>query len=304
MAKTLLPLLVRELRAVAEPTRLRMLSVLARGEFSVGELTEILGQSQPRVSRHLKTLGDCGLLERFREQHWIYYRVPAEGPVAHWVRELLEHLADDDPLIAADRQRVVGVLDARRNAAPQGEDTVDRNRADKDLANAIVSEIAHSPVGSLLYLGPSPGRMLAHLAPHARRVTGVHHSRAVLQEARAYLHTLGLTHCVLQHSDPGAVAQPAGSVDLAIVDRLLTTGPGGTRTLREVSRALTSAGQCMVVEEFDALDAQSPGDNPLLVLRRWIGETGWTCRRIRPVEAASAHLLIAIGHPEPAQAAA
>jgi ArsR family transcriptional regulator len=67
--------LIRELRAVAEPTRLRMLAVLSRGEFSVGELTEILGQSQPRVSRHLKLLGYCGLLERFREQHWIYYRV-------------------------------------------------------------------------------------------------------------------------------------------------------------------------------------------------------------------------------------
>jgi hypothetical protein len=125
-----------------------------------------------------------------------------------------------------------------------------------------------------------------------------------LQEARAYLHTLGLSHCVLQHAEPGAVSQPAGTVDVAIVDRLLSNSPAAARTLREVSRALTGAGQCMVVEEFDALDASHAGDNPLLVLRRWIGEAGWSCRRIRPVEAGSTHLLVGVGLAETAQAAA
>jgi DNA-binding transcriptional ArsR family regulator len=302
MPKNLSPL-VRELRAVAEPTRLRMLAILARGEFSVTELTEILGQSQPRVSRHLKTLGDCGLLERFREQHWIYYRVPAEGPAVQWVRDLLGQLADDDPLIAADRARVVGVLDARRNAGPSDQPAAEREPADDELARAIVGELATTPVPTLLYIGQSPGPMIARLAPHARRVIGVHPSRAVLQEARAYLHTLGLSHCVLQHAEPGAVSQPAGSVDVAIVDRSLGAG-GAARTLREVSRALAAGGRCMVVEEFDALDAAHAGENPLLVLRRWIGEAGWSCRRIRPVEAGSSHLLVAIGLAETAQAAA
>jgi DNA-binding transcriptional ArsR family regulator len=98
--------LVQCLRAAAEPTRLRLLVVLSRGEFSVGELTEILGQSQPRVSRHLRLLGDCGLLERFREQHWIYYRVPVEGDGAQFVGDLLAKLADDDPVTAGDAVRV------------------------------------------------------------------------------------------------------------------------------------------------------------------------------------------------------
>ena len=71
--------LLSDLRAVGEPSRLRLLAILARGEFSVTELTKVLGQSQPRVSRHLKLLCDAGLLEKFREQHWILYRVPAEG---------------------------------------------------------------------------------------------------------------------------------------------------------------------------------------------------------------------------------
>jgi DNA-binding transcriptional ArsR family regulator len=296
--------LVRELRAIAEPTRLRMLAVLARGEFSVSELTEILGQSQPRVSRHLKVLGDCGLLERFREQHWIYYRVPPEGPAAEWVGELLGHLSGDDALVRADRERVVGVLEARRNAAPAAADATARTPTDDDLAAAIAVELANASVGTLLYLGRSPGSMLARLAPHARRVIGVHPSRAVLQEARAYLHTLGLTHCVLQHAEPGAVAQPAGSVELAIVDRVLAAGPGASRTLRDVARALTTTGQCLLVADFDALDEQQPGENPLLVLRRWVEDAGWSCRRIRPVEAGHSHLLVASAHVGTAQAAA
>src|SRR5512141_1045549 len=105
--------LVRNLRSVAEPTRLRMLAVLVRGEFSVTELTQILGQSQPRVSRHLKLLDDCGLLERFREQHWIYYRVPAETPGGRLVRDLVSRLDPTDPTMVADMQRVAALLERR-----------------------------------------------------------------------------------------------------------------------------------------------------------------------------------------------
>ena len=70
---------VSALRAAAEPTRLRLLALLARAELTVGEICEVIGQSQPRVSRHLKLLCDVGLLDRFREQHWVYYRAPASG---------------------------------------------------------------------------------------------------------------------------------------------------------------------------------------------------------------------------------
>ena len=82
--------LLRGLRASADPSRLRLLALLASGEFTVTELTEVLGQSQPRVSRHLKVLSDEGLLERFREQHWVYYRLPADGAGAALARMLLD----------------------------------------------------------------------------------------------------------------------------------------------------------------------------------------------------------------------
>jgi DNA-binding transcriptional ArsR family regulator len=294
--------LVRELRAVAEPTRLRMLAVLARGEFSVGELTEILGQSQPRVSRHLKLLGDSGLLERFREQHWIYYRVPADGGAAAWVRELLVAVAPDDPVVAADRERVDRVLASRRQSSASDQKP-DDGASDADLAASLVSELGE-PVGSLLYLGSSPSRLLGLLASRARRVVGVHPSRAVLQEARAHLHTLGLSHCVLQHADLAAASQPPGSADLVIVDRVLASAPAPARVLREAARAVSPTGRLVVVEDFDRLDASHADANPLLLLRGWIAEVGWACRRLRPVEAGSAHLLIALAQPEAALAAA
>ena len=303
MSKTLVSL-VRELRAVAEPTRLRLLAVLARGEFAVGELTEILGQSQPRVSRHLKLLGDCGLLERFREQHWIYYRIPTEGGVVLWVQELLAQLATNDPLIAADRVRVDQVLDARRRHGELGPIRPDDAAVDDALATALIAELGEPQTGSLLYLGSSPARMLGRLAPHARRVVGVHPSRAVLQEARAHLHTLGLNHCLLQHADPAAVSQPPASVDFAIVDRVLAASRAPARTLREVARALAPGGRFVLVEDFDVLDAAHASENPLLLLRSWIADIGWSCRRLRPVEAGASHLLIAVAQPEPALAAA
>src|SRR5690606_212370 len=106
---TLLP----RLRAIAEPSRLRLLAVLACGEFSVSELTEILGQSQRLVSRYLRLLDDSGLLERFREQHWIYYRVPVDTDGGRLARLLLEQLDTGDPVLVSDFERVQRVLAAR-----------------------------------------------------------------------------------------------------------------------------------------------------------------------------------------------
>ena len=105
-------LLLSRLRAIAEPSRLRLLAILARGEFSVSELTAILGQSQPRVSRHLKLLDDCGLLERFREQHWMYYRVAADtggaASLSSAVDRAIEQLRQDGTLRELSERRFGG----------------------------------------------------------------------------------------------------------------------------------------------------------------------------------------------------
>ena len=105
--------LLRGLRAAGDHSRLRLLNLLALGEIAVSELTEILGQSQPRVSRHLRLMTEAGLLERFRELHWVYYRMAAEGEGADIARALLGLLDRDDPMLVADRERATTIL-ARR----------------------------------------------------------------------------------------------------------------------------------------------------------------------------------------------
>src|SRR5918995_7399298 len=108
------------LRAAAEPTRLRLLALLARAELTVGEICEVIGQSQPRVSRHLKLLCDVGLLDRFRQQHWVYYRAPASGSERGTVSQVLALIREDDDVLRRDRKRMEQVIRERaRRAADQ-----------------------------------------------------------------------------------------------------------------------------------------------------------------------------------------
>src|ERR1700722_15542770 len=109
--------LLMGLRASAEPTRLRLLSLCARGELTVSELTDILGQSQPRVSRHLKLLCEAGLLDRFREANWVFYRVARQGGAGDLARHLAELLPAHDPVIALDHERLAQVKRQRASAA-------------------------------------------------------------------------------------------------------------------------------------------------------------------------------------------
>src|SRR5687767_6203012 len=108
---------VAALRAAAEPTRLRLLALLARAELTVGELCEVVRQSQPRVSRHLKLLCDAGLLDRFREQHWVYYRVPAGGPARETVQQLLSLVTADDDVLRRDAKRMQQTIGERGRRA-------------------------------------------------------------------------------------------------------------------------------------------------------------------------------------------
>jgi len=276
--------------------------VLARGEFSVSELTEIVGQSQPRVSRHLKLLDDCGLLERFREQHWIYYRVPVDTGGGQLARLLLEQLDGDDPVLAGDRDRVQRVLAARSGrgvaddaatAAPAGE-----------LSPQLAAELGEQGLDALLYFGHAPDAVLAGLGSRARRVVGMNASRHVVQRARAVLHSVGLNHCVLQQGEITALPQSAHSFDVVLIDRVLAGSARPTAALQEAARALRPGGRVVLVEDFDALERRTPDANPLALLRAWLADAGLACDRLRPFDVSGAHLLLAAAVLEPEAAAA
>lgn len=291
-----------ELRAVAEPSRLRLLSILSGGEFSVTELTEVLAQSQPRVSRHLKLLDDAGLLERFREQHWIYYRVPADGVGARLARLLLDQVDPEDAVLVGDRERVQRVLAARHGKEGSG-DAAAEPPAD-ELIPQVAAELGAGEVDALLYFGRDPARLLAGVGACARRVVGMNASRHVVQRARAVLHSSGLGDCLLQQGELTALPQPADSFDVVVVDRVLATGDRPDRCLQEAARVLRPGGRLLVLEDFEALERRTKQANPLAVLRSWLADAGYACDRLRPIDLSGAHLLLAVATPPDAAAAA
>jgi len=295
--------LLPRLRAIAEPTRLRLLAVLARGEFSVSELMEILGQSQPRISRHLKLLDDCGLLERFREQHWMFYRVAGDSDGGRLVTLLLEQLDANDPALAGDFERMGRVLEVRAGRSVAG--GADTGAAEShDLVPLIAAELGKQGQDALLYFGVAPDEVLAGLGSRARRAVGMNPSRMVVQRARARLHSAGLNHCVLQRGELAALPHPSHSFDVAVVDRVLAAADRPAEALREVARVLRPSGRLLVVENFDSLDQRTPDSNPLELLRAWLTEAGLACDRLRPIDVIGAHLLLAVAAVEPEAVAA
>ena len=297
--ETLLP----RLRAIAEPSRLRLLAILARGEFSVSELTEVLGQSQPRVSRHLKLLDDSGLLERFREQHWIYYRVPGDTDGGRLARLLLEQLDAGDPVLVGDRERVQRVLAVRGGRGAAGEGVAAATSAG-ELVPLVAAELGEQGLEAMLYFGQAPETVLVGLGSRARRVVGMNVSRHVVQRARAVLHSTGLNHCVLQQGELTALPQPAQSFDVVLIDRMLAGAERPAAALQEAARVLRPGGRVVLVEDFDALEQRTPDANPLALLRGWFADAGLACDRLRPFDVSGAHLLLATAVLEPEAAAA
>src|SRR5690606_36244700 len=182
-----------QLRAAAEPTRLRILALLSRAELTVGEICDVLSQSQPRVSRHLKLLADAGLIDRLREQYWVYYRVPATGPGQVAVEQLLSFVDDQDEVLVRDRQRMERVLGdrVRRAAAARATDA----RLSEQIRKMLIDELGSEQIGALLDVGTGAGHLLELLAGRAARAVGVDISSDALRLARTNIYGAGLRHC-------------------------------------------------------------------------------------------------------------
>src|SRR3569623_9225 len=163
------------LRAAGEPSRLRILALLARGELAVMELSHILDQSQPRVSRHLKLLAEAGLIERFPDGAWVFYRLTAAGDGRRVLDGLLALIDANDPLLARDSDRLLGVQAGRtaeanayfsRNAA-RWDEIRSLYVAENDVEAQFRAAAGPGPFRRLIDLGAVTGRMLRLLAPEA-----------------------------------------------------------------------------------------------------------------------------------------
>lgn len=292
MPKPFLPA-IAALRAAAEPTRLRLLALLAHGELTVGEICEIVGQSQPRISRHLKVLSDAGLLDRFREQHWVYYRSPSTGEGRETVQQLLALVSSADDVLRRDHRRLEAVV-AERGRLAQAAATMSLDLP-AEIDTILLSELGSEPVGTLLDVGTGSGHLLELLGAKATRAIGIDISSDALRVARTNVHGAGLSHCELQHGDMYDLPFAAPLFDTAIADRVLAQAAQPLAALAEIARTLKADARLIVVEDFDALATADPAHpNPIATLRGWFRQAGLACGRIHPVDTEHGHLLVAL----------
>ena len=244
------------LKAAGEETRLRVLALLSEAELTVSDLTDILRQSQPRISRHLKLLAEAGLVERFREGTWAFFRLAEHGGAAQVARTLIDHLNPADQTIARDRERLASVRAARAAAAQAyfraHAAEWDRIRklhvADAAVEDAIRAALAGKPFRSLLDLGTGTGRMLEMFGPDLERGLGLDLSLDMLLLARDRLERAGLKHCSVRQGDIYDLPLATDSFDVVILHQVLHFLDDGGRAIKEAARVLRPGGRLLVVD--------------------------------------------------------
>ncbi len=244
------------LESAGESTRLRLLALLSEAELTVSELVTILGQSQPRVSRHLKLLVECGLVERHREGAWAFFTAADRGTGAALVRDILGRIDPEDAVLTADHARLAEARANRSIAAEQyfvaQAPNWDRVRAlhvsEDRVEAAILALVGPGPFRALLDLGTGTGRMLEILAGRADRALGIDGSHAMLNLARQRIERAGARNTQLRQGDLYALPVERDGYDLVVVHQVLHYLDEPARAIREASRVLRPGGRLLIVD--------------------------------------------------------
>jgi ArsR family transcriptional regulator len=248
--------MVTVLRAAGEPTRLRVLALLAQEELAVMELSQILDQSQPRVSRHLKLLAEAKLIERFPDGAWVFYRLASGGPERVLVDQMLDLIEPGDAELDRDLERLDAVRRGReqeaaayfaRNAARWAE--VRSLHVDEaEVEAAIQRAVGGRSVERLIDLGTGAGAMLTLLGPRARCAVGLDLSQQMLNIARRQVAEAGLSGCELRHGDIFSTGLAPGSGDLVVIHRVLHYLNDPAAALGEAARLVSPGGQLLIID--------------------------------------------------------
>jgi ubiquinone/menaquinone biosynthesis C-methylase UbiE/DNA-binding transcriptional ArsR family regulator len=248
--------LLAGMRAIAETTRLRLLFVLSHGEFNVSELTQILGQSQPRISRHLKLMAEAGLLSRYKEGSWVLFRLSEQGRGAALARAIVDLLPGSDPVLLADIARMEEI---RRQRAENAAAYFSANAAnweklrslyvsEADVEDAMLDMAGEDALGNFFDLGTGTGRILSLFAPRAAQATGIDQSREMLIVARANLEAAGLRQAQVRQGDIYALPFPSASADFVTIHQVLHYLDDPGRALIEAARILKPGGRLLIVD--------------------------------------------------------
>jgi ubiquinone/menaquinone biosynthesis C-methylase UbiE len=248
--------LLTALRAVAEPTRLRLLVLCSRGELTVSELAQILGQSQPRVSRHLKLMCEAGLLDRFREGSWVFYRMSAGNPASPLAGHLVEACGESDPPVVLDLQRLAAIKRQRADRAAayfrENAPNWDRIRSlyvdEREVEAALLDIVAAAAPRDLLDIGTGTGRMIEILAPRVGHALGIDQSREMLAIARVNLERAGLANGMVRLGDMYQLPLPDASFDAVVIHQVLHYADRPTAAIAEAARVLRPNGVLVVVD--------------------------------------------------------
>ena len=265
----LLPLADR-FQALADPTRLRILALLRIMELSVGELAQVLGQSQPRVSRHLKILADARVLERRKEGSWVFLTLAGDDRIEP-LFALIDSWADASThaLFVSDAARIESIRAERAEAANRyfacHAEVWDQIRslhvAESEVERAIERALGKKPLGRLLDIGTGTGRMIELFGPRSNHATGIDRSSEMLRLARVKLEAAGISSS-LRQGDMYALPLMDESADCIIVHQVLHYAHSPAAAITEAARVLAPGGTLLVIdfaaherEELRASDA-------------------------------------------------
>ena len=247
---------VSALRAAGEPTRLRILALLRQGDLAVGELAQMLGQSQPRLSHHLKALSTAGLVERLPEGSWVFYRLSQRGPA----RGILDAIFDETDLsfgdFARDERQLQTIRAARAAEASayferiaETWDTVRSLHYPNDaIEQALLDAAGKGPFSYIIDVGTGTGRMLTLFAPLSERAEGIDLSHKMLNVARANLTKAGVANARVRQGDAVAVPVESASADLVILHQVLHYIDAPEQVIAEAARILMPGGRLLIVD--------------------------------------------------------
>lgn len=286
-------------RSLGDPTRLRILALLRAMELSVGELAQVLGQSQPRVSRHVKILIDAGLAERRKEGSWVFLSLSDAARVRPLFALLDTWGTSEDPWALADAARLAAVRADRAAAAERyfAAHAVDWDAlrslhiAECEVEAAIARALADRAVGRLVDIGTGTGRMIELFGPGADHALGVDRSPEMLRLARAKLAQAGLAEAELRQGDMYALPLAAGSADTVILHQVLHYAQQPAAALAEAARLIGPGGRLLIVdfapherEELRSRAAHARLGFADAAILRWMTDAGLAGRVVEHLE--------------------
>ena len=240
--------LLSQFKALADPVRVRLVALCSVAECSVSELTTVTGQSQPRISQQVKQLCEAGLLERFKDGHFVYYRMRSSGEDAAARRRLLALLPDDEPQLDKDAEKL-------REIRAEGDViALPASESDRMLHRALVELTVARPLGDLLDIGCGQGRILKLLASRAHRAVGVDIDSTARRLARAELLLAGTPNTTLRQGDMVSLPFEDGEFDTVILDDVLGDTKESAAAVLEAKRLVKSGGRVLLLAAVQNID--------------------------------------------------